>query len=267
MNNPRRHSKPGVLLVLDQIVTLLAVFMIPVLLIEEISATPGLLRAAEVANWVIWLGFVAEFGAKLLLLPDRGTTVRKSWLEVMIIALTPPFVGQLEQLGPLRLLRTLRLLRFLRLMQLALVGLQTLRGLRQLLTRHHFLHVAGAMTLIVLLGGVALFLFEGETGAVRNLGDALWWAAVTVTTVGYGDIVPKTETGRLIGLVVMLVGISFVSVLTANIASYFVEARQESTETTLHQELVEVKARLDELNRLLHHQTELLERLSKGTPV
>jgi voltage-gated potassium channel len=252
--------------VLERLVTVLAALMIPVVILEEMATAPDLLLLAAVANWIIWLGFLAEFGMQLALSADRLRTVRESWLELAIILLTPPFIGQLEPLSPLRTVRAFRLLRFLRFVRLGLAGLELLRGLRRLLCRHRLAYVLCAMLLVVLLGGGMLFLFEAEVGTVQDLGDALWWAVVTVTTVGYGDIIPKTAMGRLVALVVMLVGISFVSILTANIAAYFLEARQEGAEAALHERLTAVETRLSELAQLLQHHTAALQERA-GAPV
>ena len=81
-----------------------------------------------------------------------------------------------------------------------------------------------------------------------SLWDSIWWAVVTVTTVGYGDFYPTTVQGRLVGIVLMFVGIGFLSLLTASIASRFVkQERGEETEevmaalTRIEAELVELK--------------------------
>jgi len=229
--------------------------MIPVVILEDVATAPRLLLLAEVANWIIWLGFVAELGVKLIFSANRVQALRSSWLEVVIVILTPPFIARLEDLSPLRTVRAFRVLRFIRFVRIGLAGLEILRGLRRLLSHHRLAYVLCAMVLIVLLGGIMLFLLEAETGTVQDLGDALWWAVVTVTTVGYGDITPKTAMGRLVALVVMLVGISFVSILTANIAAYFMEARQETADAALHEHLMAVEARLSELTHVLRQHT------------
>jgi len=77
------------------------------------------------------------------------------------------------------------------------------------------------IVLVVLFGSGAFFYFEEKVG----FGDALWWSVVTMTTVGYGDLSPKTTGGRIAGFSVMLMGIGFLGLLTATIASAFIEKR------------------------------------------
>lgn len=249
----------------DQIVTVLALLMIVVVVLENVATAPDLLVLAKVANWIVWLGFAVELSVKLALSSDRLRTVRDSWLEVAIVLLTPPFIASLENLSPLRTARALRLLRLLRFFRLGLAGLQALRGLRRLFGRHHLAYVSCAMVLIVVSGGATIFLLEAETGTVRDFGDALWWAVVTVTTVGYGDITPKTGMGRLVALGVMLVGIGFLSVLTANIAAYFFEARQETAEAAVRDQLAAIETQLTEAMRILQKHSELLGCIAAGS--
>ena len=83
-------------------------------------------------------------------------------------------------------------------------------------------------------------------GPIQTYADALWWAAATVTTVGYGDVFPKTPAGRGIAFLLMLIGISMFGVLTARVAALFVEASEENH---IARKLAEVLARLDRLER------------------
>ena len=90
-----------------------------------------------------------------------------------------------------------------------------------------------------------------DTRDFESFWDGVWWAVVTVTTVGYGDIYPHTVAGRIIAIAVMLLGVGFLAVLTATVASHFVQVDQEqgSQEVleTLHRieaELAEMKAQL-----------------------
>ena len=87
---------------------------------------------------------------------------------------------------------------------------------------------------------------------------AMWWAVQTVTTVGYGDVVPGQASGKALGAVLMLIGLSFLSIVTATITSAFVARRQadlvETGEDPLMRRLDEISARLDVLDAALRDQ-------------
>ncbi len=113
---------------------------------------------------------------------------------------------------------------------------------------------------IVLVGGVIVWFFDREN--FPDLGSALWYTLQTVTTVGYGDNVPTTEVGRLIGASVMIVGVALIAILTAAITSVFVEAarrrqsasrevQQRDSAESLHQRMDEVLARLTAIEAAL----------------
>jgi voltage-gated potassium channel len=105
------------------------------------------------------------------------------------------------------------------------------RSFSRLFQRPPTVRVAGSVivlltTITVLIGGAVMRIFDHKE--FPTYGESLWWALQTVTTVGYGDIVPESTLGRSIGAVVMLQGIAFLTVVTAAITSIFVErARRE----------------------------------------
>jgi voltage-gated potassium channel len=137
----------------------------------------------------------------------------------------------------------LRLLRLVRAGTVAGIGLRTLR---RLLRHRGFAYVLCVGAITVTLGAFGIYLLErGET--VQSLGDAFWWAVVTVTTVGYGDVSPRTGEGRLIAVVLMFVGIGVVSVFTATLASFFFTVDEESDTGRLERRLSAIEAKLDEL--------------------
>ncbi len=103
-------------------------------------------------------------------------------------------------------------------------ALREVVALRTILMRPGLVRFTAFVTATIT--GCALIVYAAEHdhhGAdIQSLGDAFWWAAVTATTVGYGDQVPVTSQGRAIALLLMLLGIALFSVLTAHIAAYFV---------------------------------------------
>lgn len=105
-------------------------------------------------------------------------------------------------------------------------SLQSLRALLFILKRENFFYILG-ITLIVLLGGAVSFYFleRGANKAVESIGSAVYWAIISMTTTGYGDISPTTAGGRVIAVIVVISGLLLLSLVTATVASVFVEKK------------------------------------------
>lgn len=135
----------------------------------------------------------------------------------------------------------------LRLARLGLLGGIAIRIERKIVSRQGFRYLALATAFLVVVAGAVVSVVD--RGDIPNVGTGIWWAIVTVTTVGYGDVVPHNPSGRVVGAILMLLGIGFISLLTATIASTFV-ASDEDRDTRVD-ELVEtvrrIEKRLDEL--------------------
>ena len=98
------------------------------------------------------------------------------------------------------------------------------RAERAIIGRQVFRYLAGALLVLALLAGVLVWIIDRRD--FPTLQDGLWWALVTLATVGYGDIVPTSGWGRLVGSAVIVMGVTFLSFLTATVTSYFVAADQ-----------------------------------------
>jgi voltage-gated potassium channel len=222
-----------------------ALLVIPVIVIEESNVSDTWKTLGAILNWIIWVAFAVEVIVMLAVVPSKKRWLRDNPLEVAIVVLTPPFLP-----ASLQALRVFRLFRLLRLLRIARLGRRvfSLQGLR---------YVALLALLTVLGGGAAFAAVEKHS----STWDGVWWAFTTATTVGYGDKYPVTVLGRAIGMTVMLVGISFIAVLTGAIAQRFlaaqveevVEAEEtiEATEAEVLAELREVRSRLDRLEARL----------------
>jgi voltage-gated potassium channel len=185
-----------------------ALLSLPVIVLDESHLGPPWDGLARAANWLIWLAFATEVAVMVARAPDKRGWLFRHPLELGIVVLTPPFLP-----ASLQAARVFRLLLVLR-------ALATASVVRSLLSVAGLRYVALLAVITVLGGGTAFAAVEHQ----QHLSpwDGVWWAIVTVTTVGYGDITPKTDLGRVIGIVVMLGGIGFIATLTAAIAQRFV---------------------------------------------
>jgi voltage-gated potassium channel len=122
--------------------------------------------------------------------------------------------------------------------------------------------IVTSTVVVVLVGGVLITLVDPEE--FPDVGIGLWWSLQTVTTVGYGDVVPQSVLGRVVGAVIMMESIAFIAIVTAAITSNFVErARRQSEAAEGHQPGDETSAALSnaELAAQLATMTAQLERI------
>jgi voltage-gated potassium channel len=199
--------------------------LIPVLILEADATSAGWQQVAEVANWIIWAVFAIELAAVLVVASRKKAALRAHWLDVAIVVLTIPLLS--------KALAWLRLARFIRLARFGVIVGRALQA-ESRLTSGDSLRIAALLTVTaIVVGGAAQHTVA--SGEFASLWDGVWWAVVTVTTVGYGDLYPKSVGGRLVGMALMFVGIGFLSLLTAAVASRFV--KQERGEE--HEEMME----------------------------
>ncbi len=191
--------------------------------------TERLLRFVE---WTIWGAFAAEYAVLLAIAPDRVAFVRRRWFDLVVLG-----VPTLRLFRALRGFRALRLIRAVPFVSRALTELRTVFGRRGV-------GFVLACAVVLLLGGAALAYAaeRGSGGGIETYGDALWWAFVTVTTVGYGEMSPATAAGRAVAVVLMLLGIAIYGTLTASVAALFV-GRDGGTDERLDR----LEAKMDEL--------------------
>ncbi|MGN6408330.1 MAG: potassium channel family protein [Curtobacterium sp.] len=206
----------------------------------EILAEPrgGARLACELVVNVTWVMFVVDYVVMLVLAERRLRWFLRHLLDLAAVAL--PF------LRPLRLLRLVQLFRVLQHTTGAAV-----RG-------RVTLYVVVTTALLVFVSALAVFDVERHApgATIVSFGDALWWAVVTITTVGYGDLTPVTDAGRLIATGVMIGGIALLGVVTATLASWIIEqvgqrdeAAQSATRREIRELTAEVRALREELGQ------------------
>jgi voltage-gated potassium channel len=207
-NYERRSTVPLVSVALF----FLVLYAIPIIW-PDIS--PGVEQVLDGLSAITWLIFVVDLGTRAYLSGRPVSYLIRHPIDVVLIAL--------PMLRPLRVLRVFTAANYL-----------ITRGGRFAVGRTVASAVAGA---VFLMGVASLAVLDAERGAtganITSYGDALWWSGATVTTVGYGDVYPVTVTGRLVAFALMLVGISVLGIVTASVATWFVQSTQETEDEVL----------------------------------
>jgi voltage-gated potassium channel len=219
----------------------LALLMVPLLLAPElVNLSDSVKSSFTMMEWLIWSIFAFELVIKTYLSADRPRYLRQHWFDVLIVVV--PF------LRPLRVARSMRLLRAMRGTRLLSVAMRMTYSSRMLLQSSGVKYAVLAGGLLFLASATLAFVFEkAGNGNITNFGEAVWWAAATISTVGYGDYFPVTTEGRAIAIFLMFLGFSLFSVITASVAAFFVRPDQERDEATLE----DVLRRLESLEQLL----------------
>ena len=144
--------------------------------------------------------------------------------------------------GRLRLLRVFRVFKLARYLSEA-------TALRRALwaSRAKIIVFITSILIVVVIMGSAMHLVEGDEAGFTSIPQSMYWAIVTMTTVGYGDISPETAGGRVVAILLMLMGIGLIGAFTGLVASYIIEEDEEE----LVSEVARIHDRLDHIEAAL----------------
>ncbi|HEY9132154.1 MAG TPA: ion transporter [Dyella sp.] len=177
--------------------------------------------AFYVLEWLFTLAFTAEFVLRLMVVKRPGRYVFSFFGMVDLLAVLPTylslFVVGSQYLVVIRALRVLRIFRILKLTQY--VGEADILWATLLRARHKILIFISTILTLVLIFGALMYLIEGPGNGFTSIPRSMYWAIVTMTTVGFGDITPHTPLGQFVTSIIMLVGYSIIAVPTGIFAA------------------------------------------------
>lgn len=208
-------SEKETLTTLNVLMLFLSVYVLIVLLIETIFPLPKeIQKILELVDNLVCVIFLYDFGVRFFKAESKVSFMKWGWID--LVSSIPSF----EFLRFGRLLRLIRLFRILR----------AFRSVKHIATHVYKSKSTGAFTTVLVIAILTLIfssitILEFETAPnsnIKSAEDALWWAFSTISTVGYGDKFPVTTGGRIIGVILMIVGGGLFATMSGFFASWFV---------------------------------------------
>lgn len=234
---------------LQCLILVLSIYVLGALFVQRVftlSSQTNLLL--DRIDFAICLVFIYDFLLRLYRAESKASFLKWGWID--LVSSIPVF----DFLRWGRLVRVIRIFRILRAFRSAKFLLDYLFKNR---AKSTFATVALISIVLVIFSSIAILNFEDLPDSnIKSPTDAIWWAFVTITTVGYGDKFPITHEGRIIAAILMTAGVGLFGTFTAYVASYFVEAEQKKEQSEIQQLVEEVRllrAEVQSLEAKLQH--------------
>lgn len=240
-----------------------------VLVVLDYVVSLGVVRGlVYLADFAICILLALDYVYRMIHSGDKLGFVKKYWYE--LLASIPAYIFltiQTQFLGAafrsLRIIRAVRMMRVVRLSLILFKVVRLMEAIGRLLIRSKVVYLLALALMVIVFSSTAIYVAESglESSSLRTFFDAIWWSFTTVTTVGYGDIVPITMEGKVIGITLMIFGITVWSGIISLLTAAIVEKRYEER-TSLKRELRSiVKKYIDKSNQLTYEERKLLQKL------
>jgi voltage-gated potassium channel len=253
------RSKPAT----EFVIGFLAIVSIILIALESlVQLSPGWLITIYVIDLIICIIFAWDFIYRLYHSEDKKRFLKYNGYEILAIipAIALYGIGTVPAIS-----EGLRALRLIRVVRIIAVFARTTRFFKlsgRFIQRSRLISLLAITLTIILIGAFAVLLAERNMPDARitNFPDALWWSISTITTVGYGDIVPGSEPGRIVGMVLMILGIAVMTTFIAQISATIVESRivvveKKNLKSVIRQE---IKDNIDRLEKLSDEEINLV---------
>lgn len=220
------------------ILIVLSIIVVSLESVADVESSSG--HILLVIEWLLTLIFTAEYVLRLLCVDKPLRYATSAFGLVDLLSIVPTYLSLFfSGSQSLLVIRTLRLLRMFRIFKLAnfLTAGQSLLGALRASRSKISVFLLAVINMVVIVG-TAMYLIEGDAGSgFTSIPRAMYWAIVTMTTVGYGDIAPKTPLGQFIASLLMIAGYAIIAVPTGIVSAEMVlhhEPIHTSTRTCPH---------------------------------
>lgn len=225
---------------LDVLTLILSVYVLVALLIQAtVKLSAETVQILRWMDWVVCAVFLTDFVVRFHRATSKPQFLKWGWID--FVSSLPVNIFQVGRV--VRIIRVFRILRAFRSMKNLLTFFLAHRKFTS------FAAVAASSLCVMVFSAIAVLNVEDSPEAnIKDTGDALWWAFVTMTTVGYGDKYPMSTEGRIIACVLMTAGAGLFATLTGLIASMFLQSRTNESELKqLAQEVQTLAQKIDSM--------------------
>ena len=220
----------------------LIVASVAVVLLDSLDAVHRAIGAELLMlEWFFTLVFTVEYIARVWCAPKPVAYMRSFYGIVDFLAVLPTYLAMfapgLHALIDIRVLRLLRLFRLLKLTAYVAEYGSLVRALYG--SRRKVFVFLSFVAMVVLIMGTVMYVVEGPENGFTSIPISVYWAIMTMTTVGFGDIVPHSDLGRIVSSVMMLLGWGILAVPTGIVSAEFVSQRERPTTRTCRECMTE----------------------------
>lgn len=202
-----------------------SVFVIMLESMAEVKAVIG--DELKILEWVFTIIFTIEYLARVYVVVSKRNYIFSFFGIIDLLSILPTYLGIFfvgaHSLMIIRVLRILRIFRILKLTRFVGEGQNLAKALRA--SRHKIIVFLVTIVTTVIITGAIMYLVEGPEHGFTSIPRSIYWAIVTMTTVGYGDIAPQTNLGQTIASVVMILGYGIIAVPTGIVSAEMVSMK------------------------------------------
>ena len=211
---------------LDLISLVLSIYIIITITVDTfVKLKPELSHLLHIIDYAICAFFFWEFWVRLFTAKNKWEYLKWGWLDLLSA------IPMIDSFRTLRLIKIFKIIRFVR-------AARFLKYIIGITHGHKVVHIKTSLFLLfislILFSSVAILQIEGtvENSNIKTAEDAIWWSVVTVSSVGYGDKYPVTTEGRLVGSLVIILGVGLFSTFSGYIASTFIKKNNKTKAST-----------------------------------
>jgi len=181
-------------------------------------------------EWVFTIFFTIEYALRIYSSRIRKKYIFSTMGIIDLLSIIPTYLtlvvaGPIGHLSDIRIMRLIRVFRIFRLTPYLKSGHRMQIALRS--SRPKIIVFILYISLVVVVLGTLMYIVEGQKNGFESIADSIYWAVVTLTTVGYGDVVPSTGLGKTISVLIMLLGYAIIAVPTGIVSAEFAKNEQE----------------------------------------